>query len=112
MWWWKGKGAGVVEKSLLDEYGTLARWNGALGVSSFHRGQTEVLCFANMIIQEDRLWIADPKAIQHIVQVSYYQCEKNPHLKPMRELLIDRGLISVEGESIHALHAVKPSNSE
>ena len=35
MWWWQGEGANIVEKSLLEEYGTVVRWNGAFGVSSF-----------------------------------------------------------------------------
>ena len=32
MWWWQREGRGTVEKRLLEEYGTVARWNGALGV--------------------------------------------------------------------------------
>ena len=34
MWWWQREGANIVEKNLLEEYGTVVRWNGALGVRS------------------------------------------------------------------------------
>lgn len=35
LWWWQRKEASVVEKSILDEYGAVARCNGALGVYLF-----------------------------------------------------------------------------
>ena len=34
-WWWQREEFGVVDKMILDEYGTVARWNGSLGVHSF-----------------------------------------------------------------------------
>lgn len=34
-WWWQLKEALVFEEELLDEYGTIVRWNGALGVRFF-----------------------------------------------------------------------------
>jgi hypothetical protein len=40
LWWWQSEEAGVVEKRLLEEYGTVARWNGALGVRFLSGGQT------------------------------------------------------------------------
>lgn len=33
--WWKSEEVGAVEKSILDEYGTIAHWNGTLGVRTF-----------------------------------------------------------------------------
>ena len=32
IWWWQREEARAVEKSLLEQYGTVARWNGLLGV--------------------------------------------------------------------------------
>ena len=37
LWWWLLEESKVVEKSLLEEYGAIARWNGSLGVG-FHYG--------------------------------------------------------------------------
>ena len=31
-WWWIREEARVVEKSLIEEYGTVVRWNGLVGV--------------------------------------------------------------------------------
>lgn len=36
-WWWRLEETSVVEKNFLEEYGTVARWNGALGVCPFLR---------------------------------------------------------------------------
>jgi hypothetical protein len=108
MWWWERKGASVVERSLLEEYGSVVRWNGALGVRSFLWSQALDHLYANATIQENRLWIADPKAVHHIHQAACYQCEKPSHTKGLVEMLIDRGLVSVEGELTLTLHVVKP----
>ena len=35
LWWWLREEVSAVEKSLLEEHGTVARWNGLLGVSFF-----------------------------------------------------------------------------
>ena len=49
MSWWQPEAAGVVEKSLLEDYGALARWKGALGVRLlYHHGsQVEDHCYTN-----------------------------------------------------------------
>jgi len=50
--------------------------------------------------QEDRLWIADPKAINHILQKSGYFYAKPAHIREQVALLADRnlnGIASVEG---------------
>ena len=57
--------------------------------------------------QEERLWIADPKAIHHILQASCYEFEKPPHTRAQLELIVDRGLAAVEGKFIFAPHVVK-----
>ena len=98
-WWWQHEGLGDVEKRFLEEHGTVVRWNGALGVRSIPRGPAMGYCDADAITQEERLWIADPKAIHHILQDSCYQYEKPPHTRGKRELLVGKGISWVEGES-------------
>jgi len=50
--------------------------------------------------QEDRLWIADPKAINHILQKSGYLYAKPSNNREQVALLADRnGIASAEGES-------------
>jgi len=48
-------------------------------------------------IQEDRLWIADPKAINHILQKSGYLYAKPSNARERIALLGDGGVASVEG---------------
>ena len=48
-------------------------------------------------MQEERLFIADPKAIHHILQGTSYLYEKPRVVRELFELVIDRGLASVEG---------------
>ena len=48
-------------------------------------------------VQEDRLWIADPKAINHILQKSGYLYAKPSNTQERISLLSDRGIVSVEG---------------
>jgi hypothetical protein len=38
-WWWESEEVAVVEKKILEEHGTIARWNGSLGVCFFYGGQ-------------------------------------------------------------------------
>jgi len=50
--------------------------------------------------QEDRLWVADPKAINHILQKSGYLYEKSSNVREQVALVTDRSsILSVEGES-------------
>jgi len=48
--------------------------------------------------QEDRLWIADPKAANHIIQKSGYLYAKPSENQEISALFNDFGLPSVEGE--------------
>jgi len=50
-------------------------------------------------VQEDRLWVADPKAINHILHKSGYLYAKPNDLQEQAALLTDRGIVSVGGES-------------
>jgi hypothetical protein len=48
--------------------------------------------------QEERLWIADSKAIHHILQGTSYLYGKPHATRELSTMLIDRGLASTEGE--------------
>lgn len=37
LWWWQHEEAKVIEKKILEEHGTIARWNGPLGVGFLYR---------------------------------------------------------------------------
>ena len=50
-------------------------------------------------MQEVRLWIADPKAINHILQKSGYLYAKPSHIRERSALLADRGITWAGGES-------------
>jgi cytochrome P450 len=91
----------VVEKELLEEYGSIVRWNGLFGVRCFSMNQTQCVL---TLLQEDRLWVADPKAVQHIFQGPDRLYEK-PHFQRERiAMLTGWGVGTVEGE----LHPMSP----
>ena len=50
-------------------------------------------------VQEDLLWIADPKAISHILQKSGYLYAKPANFREGIALLTGHGILSAEGES-------------
>ena len=54
-------------------------------------------------VQEDRLWIADPRAINHILQKSGYLYAKPSDIQEQAALFNDRGIGSVEGELSSAI---------
>jgi len=59
-----------------------------------------------VVLQEDRLWIADPKAINHILQKSGYLYGKPSDNRERSALLTDHGILWADGElSI----AIRPS---
>jgi len=47
--------------------------------------------------QEDILWIADHKAIKHILHKSGYDYPKPPGDKPLRAMVTDEGLAWADG---------------
>lgn len=53
---------------------------------------------ANAITQEERLWVADPKAIHHILQGSNRLYEKPDFIRERGATFVGWGLASVEGE--------------
>jgi len=78
-WYWQRGEESDTEKHLLEEYGTIVRWNGSLG--------------------EDRLWIADPKAVHRILQGSGYQYRKLDGNRGFIMALMDKGLVWAEGDA-------------
>jgi hypothetical protein len=53
---------------------------------------------ADAITQEERLWVADPKAIHHILQGSNRLYEKPHAVTEQLTALFDCGIVAVEGE--------------
>ena len=51
-----------------------------------------------MLVQEERLWIADPKAAHHILQSSSHLYQRSHIAREQIALVIGRGLSWAEGE--------------
>ena len=49
-------------------------------------------------MQEDRLWIADPAALNHILHKSGYVYAKPSNMREQAGLFTDRGLVWADGE--------------
>ena len=65
--------------------------------------------YTDCIIQEKRLWIADPKAIHHMLQGTSYLYQKPAHFMRIVQMFLDRGVGAVEGEftpTSHVLHLI------
>lgn len=56
-----------------------------------------------MDIKEDRLWIADPKALHHILQATSYLYVKPSIRRETASLVADRGLLWADGTAYHHL---------
>jgi len=52
------------------------------------------------VLQEDRLWIADPKALHHILELSGYLYEKPYAFRERHTLTLDRGVFWAAGRSL------------
>ena len=59
-------------------------------------------------VQENRLWIVDPKAVNHILQKSGYLYAKPSDNQERIALLSDRGIISVEGGLVTIVSLFSP----
>ena len=96
--------AGGVEKKFLKDFGNIVHLNGPFCVrltSSNSRWCYVTERLAETIgtrVQEDRLWIADPKAINYILQKSGYLYAKPNHIREGAALCLGRGIIWAEGE--------------
>ena len=67
---------------------------------------------ADAVIQEQRLWVADPKAIHHILQGSSHLYEKTPVIKELLAMVTDRGIATVEGELSLTCHIMYSKTSD
>ncbi len=78
-----------------SQYGDVVRIRAALGVSDI----LLVTCpFTHgLSLQEDRLLVSDPKALQYIYQTSGYKFIKPPGLKELSRLFNGTGILFVEG---------------
>ena len=56
--------------------------------------------------QEERLWVADPKAIHHILQGPDRLYEKPHFVRERVSVILDRGVASVEGELTLLCHVM------
>ena len=52
------------------------------------------------LAQEDRLWTADPKAMNHILKNSCTLYKKQENVREMIALFVDRGLIWADGNAL------------
>ena len=102
-WYLQAGEAGAEDQRFLEDFGNVVRWNGPFGVRlAFYRTHVGVLYSGtsdSTCLQEDCLWIADPKAIHHILQKSGYFYAKPSNNREQVALLADRdGIASAEGE--------------
>jgi len=109
--WYLQRGEGIeTEERLLEEYGTAIHLKGPLGVRFFSWLKPGVIgCSRWCIAQEDRLWIADPKAVHHILQGSGYLYGKLSSTREFFVPLLGKGLVWAEGESSLMLYSVTPN---
>ena len=49
-------------------------------------------------MQEERIWISDPKAIHHILHGTNYLYERSRVFVELAESVLGRGVFSAEGE--------------
>ncbi|KAF9789640.1 cytochrome P450 [Thelephora terrestris] len=69
--------AGGVEKLFLDNYGSVVRFKAPFA--------------------ENRLWVADPKALHHIFHATSYLYRKSASRREMDAIIADRGLLYADG---------------
>lgn len=62
------------------------------------------------ILQEDRLWVADPKGLHHILALSGYLYEKPYVYRERHAVTLDRGLFWAAGRSLQANFKSATSN--
>ena len=75
----------------------MVRWNGPFGVSSLQSWIGGVL--TTFLQQEKRLWIADPKAMNHILKNSVTLYRKPNSMREFAALILDCGLAWAEGNA-------------
>jgi cytochrome P450 len=76
----------------------VARWNGPLGVCVYLRLWINGILTV-FFAQEERLWIADPRAIGHFFKNSNTLYEKLGSSREVIALMIGRGLVWADGSA-------------
>lgn len=93
--------AGELENHYLTTYGSIVHWKGPLGVRGALETKHLFLPYRGLdglfSGQEDRLWIADPKALYHILH-SNDIWGKTVADREINAVLLDRGLLWAEGD--------------
>lgn len=90
--------AGELEHHYLTTYGSIVRWRGPLGVREILEPDAHPSPIADVDNkQEDRLWIADPKAISHILH-SGDLWVRTPTNREMNAVLLDKGVVWAQGD--------------
>jgi len=104
--------AGGAEKRFLEDFGNVVHFNGPFQARFLLPGTRQPVALKSLTeaigtcTQEDRLWIADPKAINHILQKSGYLYEKPAYLREGKALLTGRGIMWAHGELLSIISAV------
>lgn len=88
---------GVTEAKWQEKFGNVCRIKASFGVSRRLFCSSCTSLKDTNFWQEDRLWIADPKALQHIFRTSGYDYRKPHALVAIAEMLTDRGLVWAHG---------------
>ncbi|KEP45976.1 cytochrome P450 family protein [Rhizoctonia solani 123E] len=94
-------GAGF-QVELLEKYGTLCRVKGAMGASfSSHLVKhfiPQILTALKFESQEDRLWIADPRAMQEIIVKEFDSFHESEEFLSWIRVATGNGIITVNGQ--------------
>ncbi len=86
------------------QYGDIVRVRAALGASDSLLATCPVA--DDSFVQEDRLLVSDPKALQYIYQTSGYRFIKPPGRKELGRLLNGTGILFVEGLRLESTASV------
>lgn len=89
--------AGVTEAKWQQQFGNVVRIRASMGVGLTFLHSASLFHRANFP-KEDRLWVADPTALRHILQISGYNYPKPTGDTAIFELLADRGIVWAQGK--------------
>ena len=90
--------AASVEALFLNNYGSVVRTKAPFAVCQGRISQLFLFLLTFTDAQEDRLWVADPKALHHIFQATSYLYQKPAHLLEINSIVTDHGLLATQGE--------------
>ena len=96
-WYFQSEEPGDIERRFFETYGNVVRWKGPLGVSLAPKVDAGAGVLMVWPLQEDRLWVADPKGLHHILELSGYLYEKPYAFRERHAVTLDRGLFWAAG---------------